>query len=70
MENRITEVMEDLIGTRTTEETPNKLADSPRTETRARAHLIDVRRRSKRLNVGHVESWDITPQTAPRLAIS
>ena len=62
--------MEVLIATRTTEEIPNKLADSTRTETRARAHQIDVKRLSKRLCVGHVESWDITPQTVPRLAPS
>ena len=70
MEIRKTKVTEDLIGIRTTEIIPNKLADSTRTETRARAHLIDVKRRSKRLSVGHEESWDITPQIAPRLALS
>ena len=63
-EIRITEVMEDLTGTRT-EEILNKGVDSPRTGIRVRAHLTDARHLLKRSNAGHAESWDITPQTVP-----
>ena len=61
--------MEDLTGTRT-EEILNKGVDSPQAEIRARAHLTDARHLLKRSNAGHVESWDITPQTVPQLVLS
>ena len=69
MESRTTEVKEDLTGTRKGE-ILNKGVDSPQMGIRARAHLTDARHLSKRSNAGHVERWDVTPQTVPRLGLS
>ena len=62
--------MEDLTGTRTVE-VPNKGGNNtPRTETRVRAHQTDARHLLKRSNAGHVVNWDIMHQTVPQRVLN
>ena len=67
--DRITEIMEELTGTRTVE-VPNKGGNTPQTETRVRAHQTDARHQLKRSNAGHVVNWDIMHQTVPQRVLN
>ena len=69
MGDRITEIMEDLNDTRTVE-VPNKGIDTPRMETRVRAHQTDARHLLKRSNAGHAVNWDSMHQTVPQRVLN